>query len=90
MEFENGIQIGNMFWVFRASKFVFTIECFRHRGRSYVRQKGREGSQKSLGFLTRGGTIRSSGGHSQTTFTAIGGGGVREMSTLFNKFGKFH
>ena len=36
VEFENGIQIGNMFWVFRASKFVFTIECFRHRGRSYV------------------------------------------------------
>ena len=29
-------------------------------------------------------------GHSQTTFTAIGGGGVREMSTLLNKFGKFH
>ena len=29
-------------------------------------------------------------GHSQTTFTAIGGGGVREMSTLLNKFGKFY
>ena len=29
-------------------------------------------------------------GHSQTTFTAIRGGGVHEMSTLLNKFGKFH
>ena len=29
-------------------------------------------------------------GHSQTTFTAMGGGEVHEMSMLLNKFGKFH
>ena len=30
------------------------------------------------------------GGRSQTTFTAMGGGGVRQMSTLLNKCGKFY
>ena len=29
-------------------------------------------------------------GRSQTTFTAMGGGGVRQMSTLLNKYGKFY
>ena len=29
-------------------------------------------------------------GHSQTTFTVMGGGGVHEMSTLLNKFDKFY
>ena len=29
-------------------------------------------------------------GHSQTTFTAMGGGGVSQMSTLLNKFSKFY
>ena len=29
-------------------------------------------------------------GHSQTMFTAMGGGGVRQMSTLLNKYGKFY
>ena len=29
-------------------------------------------------------------GRSQTTFTAMGGGGVRQMSTLLNKYVKFY
>ena len=29
-------------------------------------------------------------GHSQTTFTAMGEGGVHQMSTLLNKYGKFY
>ena len=29
-------------------------------------------------------------GRSQTTFTAMGGGGARQMSTLLNKYGKFY
>ena len=29
-------------------------------------------------------------GRSQTTFTAMGGGEVRQMSTLLNRYGKFY
>ena len=29
-------------------------------------------------------------GHSQTTISVVGGGGVHKMSTLLNQFGKFY